>query len=69
MNMVPAAIWPELVARVRSRCPRLTPADLQECQHRVDLLSARIQNRHWISRDRARALVLDELRALGAIAV
>ncbi len=67
MNVVPEPAWNLLVPLVRARCPRLTPADIADSQGRVDLLSAKIQCRHWISRDRARALVLTLLAETGAI--
>jgi hypothetical protein len=39
--------------------------DLQECQGRIDLLTAKIQNRHWVSRSDAQRTVLGALAALG----
>jgi hypothetical protein len=68
MNVLADADWKQLVAAVRPQCPRLTPLDVEEAQQRVDLLSAKIQNRHWCSRDAARRLVIGEMRKLKLIA-
>ena len=68
MNVLADTDWATLTAAVRGHCPRLTPSDLVEAERRVDLLCAKIQFRHWISRDRARRLVLGEMGRLGIIA-
>ena len=68
MNVLADADWATLTSAVRGHCPRLTPSDLAEAERRVDLLCAKIQFRHWISRDRARRLVLGEMGRLGIIA-
>jgi 3-polyprenyl-4-hydroxybenzoate decarboxylase len=65
MNTLPAATWTQLVPRIKTTCPRLTEMDLQECQGRIDLLTAKIQNRHWVSRSDAQRTVLGALAALG----
>ena len=44
-------------------CPRLTPRDIADCERRVDLLSAKIQNLHWVDRVEARRLVLAAVAA------
>lgn len=60
MSVLDPDAWEALVAEVRRRCPRLTDRDLAECQRRLDILAAKIQNRHWVSRREAERL----LRAL-----
>ncbi len=58
MNIIPEAAWPAVVEALRQHCPRLTPADFADSGRRVDLLTAKIQNRHWISRIAARRVVM-----------
>jgi len=57
--MLTDAQWEALLPLLRERCPRLTEADLADARPRVDLLSAKIQNRHWVDRVTARRLVLE----------
>ena len=57
-----------LLPKLRQRCPRLTEQDLGECEQRIDLLTAKIQNRHWINRIAARRTVLALLKEVGALA-
>lgn len=63
MNEIPETQWKAMLPKLRERCNRLTDVDLAECERRVDLLTARIQNRHWISRAEARRLVLGVMKA------
>ena len=65
MNEIPAAIWAKILPEVTKRCPRLTPLDLSEAQGRIDLLTAKIQNRHWVSKIEARRLILVLLKDAG----
>ena len=65
MNTLPDATWSQLIPKIKATCPRLTEMDLQECQSRIDLLTAKIQNRHWVSRSNAQRTVLGALAALG----
>ena len=58
-NQIPDAEWQQLLPKLRERCPRLTEADLADAGQRVDLLSAKIQNRHWVDRVTARRIVLE----------
>lgn len=67
MNIIPAEQWPQVAAGLVERCPRLTPLDLEESQRRIDLLSAKIQNRHWVTRVAARRTVLGVLQACGGV--
>jgi hypothetical protein len=61
--------WQLLLPKLRNECPRLTLLDLQECQQRIDLLIAKIQNRHWVDRITARRTVLGILNATGGYPV
>lgn len=65
MNVIPVDKWPLLEPLLRKACPRLTPTDLAEAQRRVDLLTAKIQNRHWMDRVAARRVVLGLLQQAG----
>jgi hypothetical protein len=65
MNMIPDDIWSRVLPLVRNRCPRLTEQDIAEAQQRVDLLTAKIQNRHWCDRITARRTVLQLLQECG----
>ena len=67
MNMIPPETWQKILPALRAKCPRLTEQDLREAEQRVDLLTAKIQNRHWVNRLVARRLVLDLLRGEGAL--
>ena len=69
MNILADDTWQKLVPLLKQRCPRLTPADLGEAQQRIDLLTAKIQNRHWISRTEARRVVLGLLKDMGALTI
>ena len=57
MNMIPDDRWQKLLPMLRQRCPRLTEQDLAECEQRVDLLTAKVQNRHWVDKVTARRTV------------
>lgn len=59
VNMLSDAQWEALLPLVRERCSRLTEADLADARPRMDLLTAKIQNRHWVDRVTARRLVLE----------
>ena len=61
MNIIPDEQWPTIESKLRERCPRLTEQDFAEAEQRVDLLSAKIQNRHWVSRVDARRIVLEAI--------
>lgn len=65
MNVIPAEQWSSLEPLLRKHCPRLTPADLAEADRRVDLLTAKIQNRHWMDRIASRRLVLALMQQAG----
>jgi hypothetical protein len=57
MNIIDDATWRNLLPALRARCGRLTEQDIAECQQRVDLLTAKIQNRHWCDRMTAQRTV------------
>ncbi len=65
MNEIPAAVWSQILPEISKRCPRLTPLDLTEAQGRIDLLTAKIQNRHWVSKTEARRMILVLLKNAG----
>jgi hypothetical protein len=67
MLTIPADQWRQLLPGLRRRCPLLTDADLAEGQRRIDLLTAKIQNRHWVDRVTARRTVLELLQQSGGI--
>lgn len=58
MNVLNTDQWTKLLPKIQAACPRLTPQDLIDTEQRIDLLTAKIQNRHWISRVDAQRLVL-----------
>ncbi len=66
MNQIDTAHWQRLLPRLRETCPLVTATDLDDCGQRLDLLSAKIQNRHWVDRLAARRLVLQLLAATKA---
>ncbi len=65
MNVLTASQWATLEPLLKKACPRLTPLDLVESQFRVDLLTAKIQNRHWMERVAAQRVVLGLLQQAG----
>lgn len=67
MLTIPDDQWQQLLPKLRKQCPRLTALDLQETQHRIDLLIAKIQNRHWVDRVTARRTVLSLLQQSGGV--
>jgi hypothetical protein len=67
MLTVPDDQWQLLLPRLRLQCPRLTLSDLAESQQRIDLLIAKIQNRHWVDRITARRTVLSLLQLTGGV--
>lgn len=67
MTIIPEEVWRTIEPKLRERCPRLTHNDLLEAQRRIDLLSAKIQSRHWVSRETARRIVLSLLKDAGAL--
>ncbi len=69
MNVLTDDVWAKLVPRIKTHCPRLTDLDLREAQNRIDLLVAKIQNRHWTSRVAAQRLVLATLQEQGSIRI
>jgi hypothetical protein len=68
VNILSDDVWKQIEPGLRTACPRLTPDDLQEAQQRIDLLIAKIQNRHWISKEEARRIVLGLLQGAGVLA-
>jgi hypothetical protein len=68
MIMLSDQQWNALLPRLRTACPRLTAQDLEEAKGRVDLLTAKIQNRHWISRVAAQRTVLKLIDEAGVAA-
>ena len=60
-NQLTEAAWEQLTVALRETCSRLTPRDLADCEKRLDLLVAKVQNRHWVDRETARQLVRDAL--------
>ena len=66
MNEIPNDTWQLILPKLKKECPRLTGQDLQEAQQRIDLLTAKIQNRHWVSKVTARRMVLLLLKEAGA---
>lgn len=50
MQQIPDSLWTRMLPKIKELCPRLTSSDLKECEQRLDLLCAKIQNRHWVSR-------------------
>jgi hypothetical protein len=69
VNTISDDVWRKIEPTLKQRCPRLTPADLAEAQQRVDLLTAKIQNRHWISKEAARRIVLGLLKDAGVLQI
>lgn len=67
MLTIPDDQWQQVLPKLRKQCPRLTALDLQECQQRIDLLTAKIQNRHWVNRVIARRTVLSLLQTTGGV--
>ena len=65
MNLLTDSQWAILEPLAKKACPRLTPLDLVECQRRVDILTAKIQNRHWMDRVAAQHLVIGLLQQAG----
>lgn len=65
MNVLTADQWQKLLPRLRQVCPRLTEQDLDEARGRVDLLTAKIQNRHWVDRLSARRTLFGVLAEVG----
>ncbi len=69
MNILSESDWAKVEPAIRAACPRLTATDLAEAQRRVDLLAAKIQSRHWISKVEAQRLVLAVLHRAGVLHV
>jgi hypothetical protein len=69
VNQIPDAAWQAIVPNLKKACPRLTESDLREAQQRIDLLTAKIQNRHWVSKIVARRTVLGLLKQAGVLVV
>ncbi len=65
VNQIPDSTWLSILPKLKQQCPRLTELDLQEAGQRIDLLTAKIQNRHWVSRIVARRTVLLLLQNAG----
>lgn len=66
MNQIPDPVYQQIVPGLKKACPRLTELDLREAQQRIDLLTAKIQNRHWVSKIVARRTVLALMQQAGA---
>jgi len=58
-NMIADEDWQRLLPKLRERCPRVTESDLADAGQRMDLLAAKIQNRHWVDLVTARRIVLE----------
>jgi len=69
VNQIPDAAYQTILPKLKAACPRLTDLDLREAQQRIDLLIAKIQNRHWVSKIVARRTVLGLLNQAGIIVV
>ncbi len=67
MNVLTAEQWQSVLPKLRETCPRLTEQDLRECECRVDLLTAKVQNRHWVSKVVAKRTVLGLLDRAGIL--
>ncbi len=67
MNQIPDPVYQQIVPGLKKACPRLTELDLREAQQRIDLLTAKIQNRHWVSKIVARRTVLGLLKQAGTV--
>ncbi len=67
MLTIPDDQWQQVLPKLRKQCPRLTELDLKECQQRIDLLTAKIQNRHLVNRVTARRTVLSLLQTSGGV--
>jgi len=67
MLTIPEDQWQQMQPKLRQQCPRLTVTDVQETQRRIDLLIAKIQNRHWVNRITARRTVLAMLQQTGGV--
>ncbi|HAT10868.1 MAG TPA: hypothetical protein DCS97_09815 [Planctomycetes bacterium] len=65
MNLLSDSQWSALEPLVKKACPRLTPLDLVESQRRIDLLTAKIQSRHWMDRVAAQRVVIGLLDKAG----
>lgn len=65
MNVIPADKWSAFETLLKKQCPRLTPTDLAEAQRRVDILTAKIQNRHWMDRVAARRVLFALMQQTG----
>lgn len=68
MHVISEADWKKLVPKLREKCPRLTEQDLREVRGRLDLVTAKIQNRHWCDRLTARRTVYALCAELGITA-
>jgi hypothetical protein len=68
VNVISDADWMKLLPKVREKCPRLTEEDLSEAKGRLDLLTAKIQNRHWCDKLTARRTVYALCAELGICA-
>ena len=66
MALLLSKTWERLVPLIQERCPRLTPADIEACEMRSDLLAAKVQNRHWCDRQTATRLVEGLIAGLAA---
>jgi len=65
MNVLTESQWAALEPLLKKACPRLTPLDLSDSQRRVDILTAKIQNRHWMERVKAQRVVIGLLQQAG----
>ncbi|TVR11685.1 MAG: hypothetical protein EA401_10480 [Planctomycetota bacterium] len=55
--------WQAALPSLRTTFHRLTEADLRDCGQRLDLLTGKVQNRHWLDRITAQRQVLQVVRA------
>ena len=65
-NQLDDTAWEQLKQAIGQTCDRITPRDFVDCEQRLDLLVAKVQNRHWVDRATARQLVRDALKANAA---
>ena len=65
MNQLTADQWNSLLPKLREVCPRITADDLADCDQRLDLLVAKVQNRHWVNRTDATKTVVGVAKASG----
>ena len=58
MKRIPDNVWAQVSGAIKKSCERISEQELNECEQRIDLLVAKIQNRHWVSRTKAEELAV-----------